>query len=157
MIPVVWFFITSCNTRQASYLIQRSLFNSKSSSVLTGFNQTSFSIPPSSSSILSNNRPSWASTMPSTHARPRKGGSTARAWICCVCYYHNKTGKFRNCQNPNKEDCEGVERQRELTQSGRSWKEKTEVEGNHERCDECWPLQGAQWQDANGKGPGRRW
>lgn len=95
--------------------------------------------------------------MPATHARPRKGGSTRRAWICCLCFYHNKTGKFRNCQNPNKEDCEGVERQRELTQSGRSWKEKTEVEGNHERCDECWPLEGEAWHDADGKGPGRRW
>jgi hypothetical protein len=48
-----------------------------------------------------------------------------------------------------------------VSRGKRSWKEKPETEGNHERCDGCWPPNGEDWigdeSGEVGRGPERRW
>jgi len=83
-----------------------------------------------------------------TEARPRRGGCGPAAWMCCVCKYHNKTGKFTHCSNSLKEKCAGT-----LSTDEVSERPKSAVGGNHHRCEACYPSQFGVYVN----GHGRQW
>jgi hypothetical protein len=67
--------------------------------------------------------------------RPRRGGCTTEAWMCCVCKYHNKIGRSW-CSNLNKDTCAG-----KLSQEDVNHRSESEKSLNHRRCEACYPSQ----------------
>jgi hypothetical protein len=80
-------------------------------------------------------------------AGPRRGGCTIKAWMCCTCKFHNKTGR-RWCSNSNKEKCAG-----KLPEEETKSRPGSEKSLNHHRCEACYPSQFGVYVN----GHSRRW